>query len=405
MRLLSWETLYLTFKAICVFTTTCLVGYWILKFMKNEDVSMIEYKSLDDMEDTVLPEFSICIYAPILDGKLKAVGGNVSLEDYGMYLGGMKNASDYRHIDFHNVTLDLFEFLDTVTVGMKGSPGKECKDRHNCPYVSLRTNFVGLWFSLFYKCFGVEVKREYAKQVKQVSVEFKASLGNELSQIKAKTFTTSPTFVTFNYPQQFLKFSEAIEYIWPNSVSAPSIGLFLITSIEVLKRRNKPNEHCLVDWTHFDGLVLHKHLKTVGCSAPYQKTHLPVCTSQDKLQESQYEATEVRKKYYPEPCQEISNIIYNFQNLPSTSNGSLNTVGVVYPDKMKIITQQQLVDIQVLIGNIGGYIGLFLGNKLISVYNFFRWENLSLIYIYLDKYLFIYRFCSNSVTRTVFVCV
>ena len=361
MRLLSWETLYLIFKAICVLTTTCLVGYWILKFMKNEDVSVIEYKTLGAMEDTVLPEFSICIYGPILDLKLKAIGGNITLGDYGKYLGGLKNASDYRHIDFKSVTLDLFEFLDTVTIGLKGNLWKQCKDRHNCPYVRLRNNFIGTWFSSFYKCFGVEVKNEYAEHVKHVAVEFKPSLGNELSQIKATTFSTSPTFVTFNYPQQLLKFSEAIQYIWSNSVSAPSMNEFLITSIEVLIRRNKHNDPCLVDWKHFDKLVLHKHLKKVGCSAPYQETHLPVCTSQDKVQESQYEATEVRKNYYPEPCQEISNIIYNFQSIPVVSNESKFTVAVLYPDKMKIVTQNKLVSFQVLIGNIGGYIGLFLG--------------------------------------------
>ena len=137
--------------------------------------------------------------------------------------------------------------------------------------------------------------------------------------------------------------------------------MFLITNIEVVKRRNKHDEPCLDDWTHFDGLVLHKHLKKVGCSAPYQKTNFPVCTSQEKVQESQYEATEVRKNYYPEPCQEISNIMYNFQKMPIISNESVFSVAVLYPDKMKVVTQQQKVDVQVLIGNIGGYIGLFLG--------------------------------------------
>ena len=36
-------------------------------------------------------------------------------------------------------------------------------------------------------------------------------------------------------------------------------------------------------------------------------------------------------------------------------------VGIVYPEQMKIISQSQAVDFHSLIGNIGGYIGLFLG--------------------------------------------
>lgn len=34
----------------------------------------------------------------------------------------------------------------------------------------------------------------------------------------------------------------------------------------------------------------------------------------------------------------------------------------IYPNKLKIITQSQAVDFQALIGYVGGYIGLFLGN-------------------------------------------
>ena len=59
--------------------------------------------------------------------------------------------------------------------------------------------------------------------------------------------------------------------------------------------------------------------------------------------------------------------MYNYLSLPITSSESGFMVAVLYPDKMKVVTQNQLVDVQVLIGNIGGYIGLFLGKKLILI--------------------------------------
>ena len=51
-----------------------------------------------------------------------------------------------------------------------------------------------------------------------------------------------------------------------------------------------------------------------------------------------------------------------------TSNGSKGRAKtyymyVSYPDKMTIISQTQAVDFHSLIGNIGGYIGLFLGKQ------------------------------------------
>ena len=83
---------------------------------------------------------------------------------------------------------------------------------------------------------------------------------------------------------------------------------------------------------------------------------------------------ELRNKYFPEPCLEMSNLIssmniYEISNGASPSmnnyeisNGTSHQLYVNYPDKIKVITQHKSVDAHMLIGNIGGYIGLFLGN-------------------------------------------
>ena len=46
-------------------------------------------------------------------------------------------------------------------------------------------------------------------------------------------------------------------------------------------------------------------------------------------------------------------------------------IQIVFPDKMRVISQSKEVDVHTLIGNIGGYLGLFLGKSIdISVYYF-----------------------------------
>ena len=46
----------------------------------------------------------------------------------------------------------------------------------------------------------------------------------------------------------------------------------------------------------------------------------------------------------------------------TAENGELMTgFGLEFPEQIKIITQSKAVDINSFIGNIGGYIGLFLG--------------------------------------------
>ena len=68
---------------------------------------------------------------------------------------------------------------------------------------------------------------------------------------------------------------------------------------------------------------------------------------------------------YPKACQRISRIdIKQHSSGPFYLHGPKLGFRVVYPDDVKIITQSKEVDVHSLIGNIGGYIGLFLGKDI-----------------------------------------
>ena len=48
---------------------------------------------------------------------------------------------------------------------------------------------------------------------------------------------------------------------------------------------------------------------------------------------------------------------------PSLENNNYTLrVEINFPERMRVITQSKEIDIHALVGNIGGYIGLFLGN-------------------------------------------
>ena len=73
-----------------------------------------------------------------------------------------------------------------------------------------------------------------------------------------------------------------------------------------------------------------------------------------------YEVTAVKEKYLPPPCQEITDVKYKLQTSEYFNSTTLG-IAIFYPSLMKQISQTQYVDAHTLIGNIGGYIGLFLG--------------------------------------------
>ena len=57
------------YKFLCIFATAFMVGYWLFKFGKNYDATLIEYKSLDDTDDLIYPELTLCFYHPFLQNE------------------------------------------------------------------------------------------------------------------------------------------------------------------------------------------------------------------------------------------------------------------------------------------------------------------------------------------------
>ena len=112
------------FKCICWVAAFFMVGFWILKFHKNEDISSIEYISYNDQKDIVHPELSFCIYMPFTyQIVLSNSKVTVSADQYNMYLNGATNVRDeYKRISFHNVTLDILEYVQNITIYFKNQP-------------------------------------------------------------------------------------------------------------------------------------------------------------------------------------------------------------------------------------------------------------------------------------------
>ena len=72
-------------------------------------------------------------------------------------------------------------------------------------------------------------------------------------------------------------------------------------------------------------------------------------------------------KTYTKPCLGMSKIDFTHTVDPSWKREMYFGTAIVYPVQLKIISQSQAVDFHSLVGNIGGYIGLFLGTNIMNV--------------------------------------
>lgn len=355
------------FKCLCVLATSFMVGYWVFKYGKNHDVTIIEYKSLGDIPDFMYPELSICLLNPFFQNKSLNITAEYSFSvDYAIYLKGNSKFERYKDVKYEDVVIDLAKYFERLTIGWilekRPSNYTDCRNLNTCSYATLKNNYNG--FSQtghFFKCFGIQVNKNIAKDVLYYRITFDKSLSMVLPQIRS-------TNIRFNYPNQIVRPSGGTKSIW-HKTSGGKVDVFEITSVDLLKRRNKQNAKCTDQWHIFDTLVLKRHIESSGCRPPYisEYAKFPICKTMKDIKHAYYDGWSLEKKYVDDPCQEMPTIdfksydrpIARFRDTPDEPK-----ILVYFPFKGKIISQLQEVDVHSLIGNIGGYIGLFLGKIL-----------------------------------------
>ena len=80
-----------------------MVSFWIFKFHQNKDQESIEYKQIEDFDDFIYPELSICFLDPFFAKPFQELEGNLTTLDYQRYLVGEKEPNSInQNIDFSN---------------------------------------------------------------------------------------------------------------------------------------------------------------------------------------------------------------------------------------------------------------------------------------------------------------
>ena len=142
--------------------------------------------------------------------------------------------------------------------------------------------------------------------------------------------------------------------------------------MEILQRRNSRKKKCLKDVYAYDSIVVDEYVKNKGCRAPYLRTDVtvPLCNSNKTMKDGLINYMKASSATVPKPCYRVSTLKTKgeYKNMLGFENSKVWYLTIQYPSEVKVITQSKEVDIHTLIGNIGGYLGLFLG-KLFNTYS------------------------------------
>ena len=272
---------------------------------------------------------------------------------------GESQLDDYKKIDYDNSTIDIKDYLGRVEVKLSNdSKAQLIKNGfwHKTIFNGFVTN------GHFVKCFELGVEKEKYPNLQQVTYHFMSA--KLLKDMGIAQRQLQRGFLNIHYSGQYL--------LQPNPninndlrTTINSHVLLYVKSIEFIRRRKNRNHDCVLDGKHYDQAVLNKHVQSKGCIAPYHRPQegIPICYNRTELKNYYYDLYMARRKYHAKACQRLSSLNFEVQTLGSSYHWALY---IIYPEEVKIIQQYKEVDGHALIGNIGGYIGLFLGTKIFT---------------------------------------
>ena len=176
------------FKFLCILATTVMVGFWLYKFMEDHDVTLIEYKELDDLDEFIYPETTLCFYNAFFPNEdFNITSTSKFYSKYSAYIKGkLKDVETYNDIKYDQISVDLEDHIKKITITWEA--GKKpsdylCKDVNDCPYYSITNNYNG--FSndgVLLKCFGIALKNPYANDITSMRLIFNSTLKNVIKR-------------------------------------------------------------------------------------------------------------------------------------------------------------------------------------------------------------------------------
>ena len=351
----------IAFLTVCTVGVLVMVGYWFYKFkFEDRDIGVVDYVSLGK---TVvdLPIASICFTNPFLEGKIKSKFPKFEEVEYLKHLKGDIWDSRYDDIEYENSTLDLNDYLLFASIEFRNgswieipSPSERHKKIFNGVYRNNKS---------FVKCFSHQFPQHIGGYAETVQYFYnKTMIFEDLGNMVSSRPRIS---VGLYYPGQFL-LARGQYY----AINTTKFTVVSLDDIEFLKARRTRNRDCIEGWKSYDDLVLRKHIEKNGCIAPYHRPHGSVsrCKNKSEVKAYTYNINMARTNYFSPACHRISKIGFilqgqKYREQEKKGYQDIWRIAISYPDDLRIIQQSKEVDAHSLVGNIGGYVGLFLGNR------------------------------------------
>ena len=378
-----------SFHFLCLTCTIGISAYCAYKFYLNEDISVVEFDKFTGNDRNIYPTLSLCFYGGGMFNQKWMVQNHIAEEIvnttipkgkyYEQFLLGKLWIKEFLNISYNNVTPDLKRVLRLMRLFSADETGDvNIYQWASGNYFKKETPFYESFKSPTDKCFSMDIDSETVPSLNE----------HHLSKIKFTIFNfLNGVFDENNrgwlhldiylaYPNQLMRSYPIFKTEQLQSRNYSSTVKVMLHATEVIQRRNKYNAICEENWADDDNQIVQKLIEKVGCRHEFWKSHVnaPICKSKKKFLELTVPRLMTTESSflnnYPRPCREIQNIISTTE-VSIMDESQIKNWNVPVPfinfefhfktSTFKVIRSVRAFDGQSLIGNLGGYLGLFLG--------------------------------------------
>ena len=429
---LPFQTFVNLFSFTCILASGSLIVYCTWQYCKNEDFSVVRFAEYNHRKNDIYPGITLCLrddyikestFSPFEQKMYKSfIGGRKILKsdrEKRAYLDRRSNrkpnpianrpksitadeeeiisnfTSKLEHIYINNDVKNINDFLSFGTMATYRSGWSAYHYATNKSFQKEK------WVSNYYLSFSPSHKRcwTFEPPIKSNDIMLSYSVMFNKSIFYGRWRPPYKRFeIRLSYPGQQLT-SPARKYDWGKNESKNDYTMkFEIQNIVVMKRRNKLTANCEENWKQNDNILIEKMASDFKCLLPHWSLNstYPLCLGQ-QIPRIAMKFGQIRNS--KPPCQAIEKILYTYEEIAGLENFvgyfgcpsdkcilekmKRERINFNHSDIIQVmitfqggtymeITQTRAYDGQSLIGNAGGYVGLFLGVALIQLPTAFK---------------------------------
>lgn len=383
MSLIQCKHLKFAHYILCISAALCLSIWCIYNYSLDEDLTRIDFKRFNEQKDDIYPSISVCLCNPYISKKLKKYGNDITPSKYIKFLQGDMWQQEMLDIDYEDVTIDIKDYFLGYDITYSNNERVSYKSQDDIepgtigwrlPYATLNVSSQ--------KCFTVDIPFQPQKILRQLNIRIKTSIFPNKTRPAKLTYNPSNGDVEcfsiyFHYPMQMTAGKGIEKSSWPireKNDSKAYTMFFKLKNIEVIHNRNKRMNPCIEYLSNHDKHTFQKFVEMAGCRPPYIKTNttLTVCTTKEEMKKTIDVSNEyriARDNFDKIPCRNLGRLDFGYReyDLPKDRTPSFNITLYYGDSKYREIRQVRAFGLHALFGNIGGYVGIFIGYALFQL--------------------------------------